>query len=92
MLDDIEKEIVLSEKGGQVRRDFERLHENADGSLAKLMVGTEEMTVRVSPTKTKIFGVLPKDVGIGTMEQDLRALGYDFEVLGMNVTEKELVD
>jgi hypothetical protein len=48
--------------------------------------------VRVSPTKTKVFGVLPISVRPGGMEQGLKDLGYNFEVLGMNVTEAQLVE
>ena len=91
-LNQIEREIIQSEQGGQVRRDIERLAPNADGGLPRIVIGTEETQVRISPTKTKIFGVLPKDVPVGTMEQDLRQLGYSFEVLGMNVTQQQLVD
>ena len=91
-LDKIEREIALSEQGGQVRRDIERLDINEDGSVAVIQVGEDFLPVRISPKQTKVFGVLPKDVKPGNMEQQLQGLGYNFEVLGMNVTQKELVD
>jgi hypothetical protein len=91
-LNSIESEIIKSERGGQVRRDIERLHANVDGTLAEVLVGSEGIRVRVSPKRTKVFGVLPKNVPSAGLEQNLRELGYQFEVLGMNVTDKELID
>ncbi|MFF0234435.1 pre-toxin TG domain-containing protein [Micromonospora sp. NPDC005254] len=91
-LDRIEREVVLSEEGGQVRRDIERLAANEDGTAAVVQVGEEFLPVRVSPKDTKLFGVLPRDVPVGNMQEQLTGLGYNFEVLGMNVTQKELVD
>jgi hypothetical protein len=91
-LDSIEREIVLSEEGGQVRRDIERLVQNADGTPAHVWIGEDLLPVKVSPKHTKVFGVLPRDIRPGNMEEQLKGLGYNFEVLGMNVTQKELVD
>lgn len=92
MIDQLERQIILTEKGGQVLRDIERLSENENGALARLIIGTEETQVRISPTQTKIFGVLPKNIKPGNMERDLQQARYKFEVLGMNVTDKELVE
>jgi putative toxin of predicted polymorphic toxin system len=92
MISKIEGEVILSEKGGQIRRDAERMAANEDGTLAKLLIGSELTSVKISPTQTKFFGVLPKNVPIGNMESDLQQLGYRFEVLGMNVTDKELIE
>jgi hypothetical protein len=92
MIRDIELEVNLTEQGGQVRRDVERMAENEDGTPAKLLIGTELTSVRISPTKTKFFGVLPKNVPPGDLERELQQLGYQFDVLGMNVTDKELIE
>lgn len=83
-IEDIEKEIILSEKGGQVRRDMERLHDST------IKIAGVETEIIVTPQKTKIFGVVPKDVRVGTMEQELKSLGYKFEVLGIDVTQSDL--
>lgn len=69
-VEDVEKEYALSERGGQVRRDVERL---ADG--ASIRVGTQTLPVRISPTRTKFFGVLPRDVAASTIEQQLKDSG-----------------
>ena len=87
----VEREIALSEQGGQVRRDIERLA-GGDGSTTAIWLGEDYMPVKISPKHTKVFGVLPTDVRVGNMESQLQGLGFNFEVLGMNVTEKELVD
>lgn len=92
MIRGIEHDIIQSEQGGQIRRDVERLAENEDGTPAMLFIGTTPTPVRISPTGTKFFGVLPKNVRPGNMERDLQRLGYRFEVLGMNVTDKELIE
>jgi hypothetical protein len=86
-VEDVEKEYALSERGGQVRRDVERL---ADG--AKIQVGTQTLPVRISPTRTKFFGVLPKDVAPATIEQQLKDSGFTYEILGVNLRSSDLKD
>jgi hypothetical protein len=86
-VEDVEKEYALSERGGQVRRDVERL---ADG--AKIRVGTQTLPVRISPTRTKFFGVLPKDVAPATIEQQLKDSGFTYEILGVNLRSSDLKD
>jgi hypothetical protein len=83
----VEKEYTLSERGGQVRRDVERL---ADG--ANIRVGTQTLPVRISPTRTKFFGILPKDVAASTIEQQLKDSGFAYEILGVNLRSKDLKD
>ena len=83
----MEKEYAQSELGGQVRRDVERL---ADG--AKIRVGTQILPVRISPTRTKFFGVLPRDVAASTIEQQLKDSGFAYEILGVNLRSKDLKD
>ncbi len=84
---DVEAEIKLSELGGQVRRDIERLDQN--GSL---MIGGESVRIRFSPTKTKFFGVLPKDVKTSLIENELKQESVNFEIMGIDITQKQLND
>ncbi len=96
--------ITEAEWGGQVRRDIERLSptvssnlENVspyDEFLSTIFIGPPDakigVKVKLSPTRTKIFGVLPHDVPSGSISKNLRALKYNFEVLGMDVAANEL--
>jgi hypothetical protein len=84
-IEDVEKEYALSELGGQVRRDVERL---ADG--ATIRVGSQEMAVVISPTKTKFFGVIPRDVKAATIETQLKDSGFTYEILGVDVAAAKL--
>ncbi|SFO58164.1 hypothetical protein SAMN05660359_04491 [Geodermatophilus obscurus] len=84
-LDEVEKEYALSELGGQVRRDVERL---ADG--ARIRIGTEMFAVTVSPTRTKFFGVLPRDVRAAAIEKQLKESGFSFEIIGADIKSKDL--
>lgn len=88
-VEDVEKEMIQSELGGQVRRDIERLADAGSG-LTKIRIGTEEIAVRMSPTRTKFFGVLPQDVGAGTIEAQLKAGGYSYEILGVDIKSAKL--
>jgi Pre-toxin TG len=86
-VEDVEKEYALSELGGQVRRDVERL---ADG--ATVSVGGQASKVRISPTRTKFFGVLPRDVRASTIEKQLKDAGFMYEILGVDLRSSELKD
>jgi len=90
-VDDVEKEYALSELGGQVRRDVERLSEGTTG-LARVRVGTQEFKARISPTRTKFFGVLPSDVRASTIEAQLKETGYSYEILGADIKAGALKD
>lgn len=89
-LEEIEREVALSERGGQVRRDIERLSENADGTLAQVRIGSDILPVRLSPTRTKFFGVLPRDVNRSLIERELREGGFNFEIIGADMSQREL--
>jgi hypothetical protein len=89
-LEEVEREVALSERGGQVRRDIERLSENADGTLAELRIGADLIPVRLSPIRTKFFGVLPGDVRTTLLERELRAAGFTFEIVGVDIKQKDL--
>lgn len=84
-LDEVEKEYALSELGGQIRRDVERL---ADG--ARIRVGTEAFNVTISTTRTKFFGVLPRDVRSATVEKQLQESGFNYEIIGADINSKDL--
>ncbi|NGM84206.1 hypothetical protein G5B47_17475 [Paenibacillus sp. 7124] len=93
----IAKEYKLGEIGGQARSTIERLDSMEDGSLPRIFVGGDEYLVRIrSISKTKIFGVLPKDVPSKGIVKRLRSPltkggeGLDFEVIGINITQKDL--
>ena len=89
-IEQIEREVALSEVGGQVRRDIERLAQNAGGPLTEIRVGTELLPVRISPTNTKFFGVLPRDVNRSLIERELEASGFSFEIIGVDIGQRDL--
>ncbi|MDT0346404.1 pre-toxin TG domain-containing protein [Streptomyces litchfieldiae] len=98
-VEEIEAEIARSERGGQVRRDMERLvpvaGDDPTGRATRftdIFIGGVSTPVWVSPRRTKIFGVVPRDVRPGRMVEDLRALGYDFEILGLPITQRQLTE
>lgn len=89
-LDEVEREVALSERGGQVRRDIERLSQNADGTLAQIRLGSDLIPVRLSPTRTKFFGVLPRDVNRSLIERELTEAGFSFEIIGVDISQRDL--
>ncbi|PZV19512.1 MAG: hypothetical protein DCF20_00405 [Pseudanabaena sp.] len=91
-LDEVEREIALSEKGGQIQRDIERLSENADGTLARIRIGATTLPVRFSPTRAKFFGVLPRDVNRSIIENELREAKFNFEIIGVDISQRNLKD
>ena len=86
-IEDVEKEFIQTEWGGQVRRDIERL---ADGATIK--IGGQDIAVELSPTKTKFFGVLPKDVNASAIEAQLKENKFAYEILGVDVSSAKLKD
>jgi hypothetical protein len=84
-LDEVEKEYALSELGGQVRRDVERLSDDE-----RIWVGTETFGVTISPTRTKFFGVLPRDVRAATIEKQLKESRFSYEIIGADIKAKDL--
>lgn len=88
-IEQIEKEYILSEKGGQVRRDIERLGIGTAGPT-EIRIGAETFDVRISPTKTKFFGVVPKGVNAKTIEKQLSNEGVTYEILGVDISAKDL--
>ncbi|WP_405243170.1 pre-toxin TG domain-containing protein [Lentisalinibacter salinarum] len=92
-LDDVLAEITLTERGGQIMRDFERLGasvgETAD-ALTVLNVSGRDLKVRISRRWTRFVGVLPSGFSRGRMQRDLQALGYAFEIMGMPISARSL--
>jgi hypothetical protein len=94
--EDVEKELLddiqFSEAGGQVRRDVERLYENADGTPSLIYIGDRPrpVPVRISPTTTKFFGILPSNVDPTSIVDELSRLGYKFEAIGLNIRSRDL--
>lgn len=86
-IEDVEKEFIQTEWGGQVRRDIERLADDAT-----IKIGGQDYVVKLSPTKTKFFGVLPKDVNASAIEAQLKENKFAYEILGVDVTSAKLKD
>jgi len=90
-VDDVMKEYAFSERGGQVRRDIERLA-SSSANPTRIRVGTQEIEVVFSPTKTKFFGVIPKGIRSAPIEAQLAAEKVTFEILGVDLTGSQLDD
>lgn len=86
-LSEIEDSIVQSERGGQVRSDVERFYE-----FRKIRIGNEVVPIDISPTRTKFFCVLPKDVRSSALEKQLEAVGYKYEIIGVDISSRDLQD
>lgn len=96
-LEEVEKEVKSEfkpgEMGGQARSTIERLDINEDGSLPTILYGDEQYLVYIpGVSKVKIFGVVPRDVSGKALTRRLRSQGINFEILGINITAKELED
>ncbi len=89
-IEDIERMVVMSERGGQIRRDIERLAADADGNLTNLFIGGVETPVQVSPTRTRMIGVVPKDLRTRNIQDTLEGLDYNFEVWGIDITASDI--
>ena len=88
-IDDVEKEYTLSERGGQVRRDIERLGASTKGP-SQIRIGAETFTVQMSPANTKFFGIVPKGVNTKNIEKQLIRENVTFEILGVDINAKDL--
>lgn len=93
-VDDLVKQMISSELGGQFRSDIERLAE------LKVWVNGVELPVELQsgPVSTKWFGVLPSDVDGAALVQSLRNQAKDpkriinVEMMGMDITSSELTN
>jgi hypothetical protein len=82
------REISLSESGGQVRRDIERLAQ-ASGK-ARLHIGSEILPVSISPQHTKFFGIVPKNATTKTIEAQLKVEKFNYEMIAVELKDSEL--
>jgi hypothetical protein len=89
-VEDIEREIILTERGGQVRRDIERLAPSLGETSTRIYVGGVETRAVVSPKASKFIGVLPRDVKSGNIKADVEQLGYAFDVLNVEAKSADL--
>ena len=89
-LEQVEREMVQSERGGQIRRDIERLTKDY-----KINVGIQTLPITFSPTKTKFFALVPNDLssrGLATIRAELAAENVTFEVIDAGLSTKQLDD
>jgi hypothetical protein len=91
-IEDVAKDskYIQAEKGGQISKDVQRLYKNEDGTLARIRLGAETLPVTISPTQTKFFGIVPKDVNPALIERQLKATGHTVEIIGVDIREREL--
>lgn len=98
---EVNKEYKMGEIGGQARADIERLDALEDGTLPSIFVGdVEYLALLRSGPRTKIFGVLPKDVARaseGMARRLQRSVkeggeGLNFEILGINIMANDLAE
>jgi hypothetical protein len=86
-LEQLKKEIKLTEVGGQIRADVERLSE------MPVFINSVEVKLKVGPRSTRWFGVLPKDVKGDFLRQAIKDAGIpNVEILGLDITQKQLKD
>ncbi|NMR20210.1 pre-toxin TG domain-containing protein [Cellulomonas fimi] len=79
--------VIKTEKGGQIRRSLERLTEQG------MWVNSQKVDVTIDLARTKWFGVVPRDVPAAVAKEVLTKQGIkNFDVLGMDVLEKDLLD
>lgn len=91
-VEDIERELILTERGGQVRRDIERLAPSESETSTKIYVGGVETRAVVSPKGIKIVGVLPGDLKPGNLAVDIKQLGYAFDILNVDAKAADLTN
>jgi hypothetical protein len=87
-LEQLEQTYASSQRGGQVRRDIERLFEQGG-----LLIGGLETDIKFSPTKTKFFGVVPAGLDASLMTRirsQLAAEKVTFELFAAELTTNEL--
>ncbi len=89
-LEQVERKIVKSERGGQIRTDVERLSEGANNVPVDILIGNESQAVRISTGRTKFFGVLPSNVSGKNIEKTIKGLGYNFEAMPLDITAQRL--
>lgn len=83
-------QLLKTKDSGQLQRDLERLSRNAGKSLTKIYIGEVNTAVRISPTNTKFFGILPQGIRISLVEAEAKAAGFKFEALAVPMHKTDL--
>ncbi|QKW48686.1 hypothetical protein [Streptomyces buecherae] len=93
-LDDLIKEYQLAELGGQFRRDVERLSPSDIEKLEQIYIGEELIRIGISPTRVKLFAVVPGDLPVAEakiIHEELLADHFQYvEIIGADTTRAEL--
>jgi len=58
--------------------------------MPQIRIGSNFVSIHISPTRTKFFGILPKDVNRSLIEHDLRECGFKFEIIGADISQRDL--
>lgn len=94
-IDTILGEISLSELGGQIRRDMNRLAPNAGGSATPatttLRIAGETRQTTLG-RRVRFFGVVPGGFNTNGIERELRRLGYNFDIMPMPISSRQIND
>ncbi|MFD9408802.1 pre-toxin TG domain-containing protein [Streptomyces sp. NPDC059989] len=91
--EDVAKEYVHAERGGQIRRDIERLSRNdvpGRPGLTHLFIGTEQVPIRFTLSQVKFFGVVPRGAPTRATVRELEREGVAFEAIAADLTSAEL--
>lgn len=91
----VEKEIILSETGGQIARDIERSSAGVDGRLPEVWIGGEKYLLEFSRRDTRIFAVVPKGLSSTLTKKIVDELAREHlrvEVRTIEMSEKEVAD
>lgn len=91
--EDVAKEFVHAEKGGQIRRDIERLSRNdvpGRPGLTHLFIGTEQVPIRFTLSEVKFFGVVPRGAPTAAAVRELKREGVAFEAIAADLSSAEL--
>ncbi len=81
---------INSSDAGQVRRDIERLVPNVGAETVPIKIDNELVEVVASPSSTKVVGLVPSDVSLGHLAQDLGEQGLRFEGMTVPINQKQL--
>ena len=88
-------EISLSELGGQISRDMNRLAPNAVGSgspaATTLRIAGETRQATLG-RRVRFFGVVPGGFNTSGITRELRRLGYNFDIMPMPITARQIND
>jgi hypothetical protein len=86
--------IKVTEEGGQVRRNVERLYHNEDARSQTIDIDGKPIEVVLSPTRTQFRGVVPQDVETEKIAEALGEKGgkYAFEEDPLLIDKQQVID